>query len=291
LWGLGTTWLKWLLFALPPVALLLMQVLASIIFLWTPILIWQRPKIPLKTMVKYSLPGLLQPGASFILGVWGLSLTTASSDSVIWAGETIAVLPFAWFMLKEKMTWRLIVLSLVAFGGTVIAVAPTAEGQPCPTCWLGNLILVGAVLIAAVYNIYTRRQMEGVSSRQLLALHQVAALAVIVPAFMIESALHLGPSATNVSPHIIILGCLCGISQYGLAFILFFKALRTIGAARSGLFFSLSPIFTLISSYFFLGERLTIFQWLGAVIALAAVCSVTWLTTPTEIQNLEPAPE
>jgi len=242
-------------------------------------------------MVRYSLPGLLQPGASFIFGVWGLSLTTASSDSVIWAAETIVVLPLAWLMLKEKMTWRLIVLSLIAFGGTVIATTPAVDARPCSTCMLGNSILVAAVCVAAVYNIYTRRQMEGISSHQLLALHQVAALVVIVPAFMVESALQLGPAPQNVSASIILLGCLCGISQYGLAFILFFKALRTIGAARSGLFFSLSPIFTLISSYFFLGERLTIFQWFGAVIALAAVCSVTWLTAPTEIPSLEPAAE
>jgi drug/metabolite transporter (DMT)-like permease len=239
--------------------------------------------------VKYSLPGLLQPGVSFILGVWGLSLTTASSDSVIWAGETIAVLPLAWLMLKEKMTLRLIVISVVAFLGTVIATVPTAEGQPCSTCLLGNLILVAAMAVAAVYNIYARRQMESISSLQLLALHQVAALALIVPAFIVESSLHLGPPLINIGIPMILLGCLSGITQYALGFVLFFKALRTIGAARSGLLFSLPPIFTLISSYFILGERLTIFQWFGAVVALIAVCSVTWLTTPSEIPNIEPA--
>jgi drug/metabolite transporter (DMT)-like permease len=240
-------------------------------------------------MVRYSVPGLLQPGASFILGVWGLALTTASSDSVIWAGETIVVLPLAWLMLKEKMTVHLIVLSIVAFLGTALATVPTTEGQPCSTCLAGNLILVAAMSVAAVYNIYTRRQMEGISSYQLLALHQVAALVLIVPAFIVESSLHLGPGTRNVGMPLILLGCLSGITQYALGFILFFKALRAIGAARSGLLFSLPPIFTLVSSYFFLGERLTMFQWFGAVVALVAVCSVTWLTSPTELPSFEPA--
>jgi drug/metabolite transporter (DMT)-like permease len=290
-WGLGTTSMKWLLFVFPPVALLLLQLLASLVFLWTLILLWQRPKISPKLMVRYSLPGLLQPGLAFILGTWGLSLTTASADSVIWAAETIAVLPLAWLMLKEKMTWRLIVLSLIAFGGTVVATAPTIEGQPCPTCWAGNLILVAAVCVAATYNIYTRRQMDGISSHQLLALHQVAALVVIVPAFIVESSLHLGPALKNISAPMILLGCLLGILQYGGAFVLFFSTLRAIGAARSGLLFSLSPIFTLISSYFILGERLTVFQWFGAAVALTAGCSVTWLTGSDEVPSLETVAE
>jgi drug/metabolite transporter (DMT)-like permease len=291
LWGLGTTYIKWLLFLMPPCALLLVQVLASCAFLWIPILLWDRPKMTVASMVKYSLPGLLQPGTAFILGIWGLALSTASSDAVIWASESIVTLFLAWLVLREKMTTTLIVLSLTAFGGTVLATVPFTAGQePCPTCLAGNLILVTAMSVGAAYTVFTRRQMEHVSSLHLLALHQVAALVLIIPCWLVEVFLHLGP-AYRLDPGLLAAACLSGISQYALAFLLFFRALRSVGAARACLLFSLPPIFTLISSYLFLNERLTLLQWVGAFVALSTVFAVSWLSTPAEISKVEPAME
>lgn len=52
---------------------------------------------------------------------------------------------------------------------------------------------------------------------------------------------------------------------------LYLHALRSMPASVAGSFFSLIPVFGVVGSFFFLGERLTPPQWLGAILILGAV--------------------
>jgi len=46
-----------------------------------------------------------------------------------------------------------------------------------------------------------------------------------------------------------------------------------------------------VSSYFFLGERLTPIQWAGVVVTLITVGSVTWLTGSAHVPAVKAAAE
>jgi drug/metabolite transporter (DMT)-like permease len=76
---------------------------------------------------------------------------------------------------------------------------------------------------------------------------------------------------TRAGPEVWGLAAASGIIYYGLAFWFYITGLKTARASMAGLFLNLIPVFGVGGAYLFLGERLAIVQWLGAILILTAV--------------------
>lgn len=119
-WGFSTVMTKGVLEYIPPLTLLVIQLTSSNVFLW--VIIWLR-KISIPSGwrgIKFGLPGLLQPGIAYTLGIIGLSLTDASVESLIWSTETIVIIVLAWLLLGEKVSAILSIFSVMAFFGVCL---------------------------------------------------------------------------------------------------------------------------------------------------------------------------
>ena len=67
----------------------------------------------------------------------------------------------------------------------------------------------------------------------------------------------------------------CGLCRNDvLAFWFYIIGLKKISTSLAGLFLNLIPIFGVGGAFIFLGERLFIMQWVGAIIILAAVVGI-----------------
>ena len=65
--------------------------------------------------------------------------------------------------------------------------------------------------------------------------------------------------------------------RYALAFWCYSIGLKQLPASMAGLFLNLIPIFGLGGAYLFLGERLTLVQWIGGtLILLAVIVALRW---------------
>src|SRR5580692_9448027 len=91
LWCFSNVLTKSLLAHFEPLSLLLIQLIAGNVLLWTLLVFEKKSRLSLSASLKCSLPGLLQPGLSFILGIFGLNLTNVNSDALLWACESIVV--------------------------------------------------------------------------------------------------------------------------------------------------------------------------------------------------------
>jgi uncharacterized membrane protein len=101
-WGFGTVMSKSVLAQVPPLTLLVVQLAVSLTFLWT-IIAAQRLRVPLhRGTWRLGLTGLLNPGLAYTLGLLGLTLTTASLSSLIWAAEPILILGLACFVFAAS---------------------------------------------------------------------------------------------------------------------------------------------------------------------------------------------
>lgn len=69
---------------------------------------------------------------------------------------------------------------------------------------------------------------------------------------------------------------LSGVIGIGIADTLFFRALNALGPSRTAIGSMLLSPFVILLSFVFLGERLGVWQWLGAAITLAGVALVNW---------------
>jgi len=165
--------------------------------------------------------------------------------------------------------------------GTIVATTPSQSTGSVQQLVLGNVLMVVGVFFASLYNIQSHRQLitgrlTTIAPLQLLALHQLSAIAFILLVWFIR--LLLGqPFGGGINLVDCSLALVCGITQFALPFWMYLEAIKNMGAARTSIFLCLPPIFTLGAAYIFLGEKLTFWQCLGALLAIASVGALSLL--------------
>src|SRR6266542_4600667 len=105
-WGAATVITKHVLANIPPLTLLVLQLTISVSFLWL-IVFAQRLTLPQRRdIVRLGGIGILNPGLAYTFGLLGLTRTTASMSTLLWAAEPILILVLAWLILRERLTGR-----------------------------------------------------------------------------------------------------------------------------------------------------------------------------------------
>lgn len=202
-------------------------------------------------------------GAIFFGGVlgplalmFGLTRTSGSAASLLLNLEAVLTAVIAWIVFKENAGPRIVLgmLAIVA-GGVVLS---WSGGQDGPTDWLGPLAIAAGCLCWAIDNNLTRR----VSASDALFIAGIkGAMAGIVNTAL---ALSLG-AAMPAGP--ILLGTMTvGLLGYGISLVLFVLALRGLGTARTGAYFSTAPFIGAAVSLVVLGESTSVAFWLAAAL-------------------------
>ena len=188
--------------------------------------------------------------------MFGLTHTSASTASLLLNLEAVLTAVIAWVVFKENADRRIVfgMLAIVA-GGVVLA---WADGQGGATDWLGPLAIIGACLCWAIDNNLTRR----VSASDALFIAGIkGAIAGVVNAAL---ALALGASLPAA---LVLVGTLSvGLLGYGISLVFFVLALRGLGTARTGAYFSIAPFIGTAVSLALLGESTSAAFWLAAAL-------------------------
>ena len=269
-WGSATVMSKGALGGFAPVSLLVLQLTASVVFLW--FLVWlRRPeRLALREIAKFAWLGLLEPGLAYLLGLTGLADTDASGATLIQSSESVMIVAVSAILFRERPSGRFMVLSILAVGGLLIAlgaVAPDAASDGM----VGKLLIFAGTAAAAVYVVVSGRFATRADSIYIVAWQQSVALIFALLMLPMEWALH--PQSHTLPPTIGIwlLAGVSGIVQYALAFSLYMAALRTVSANTAGSFLNLVPLFGLAGAFVFLREELSIVQLVGAAVTIVAV--------------------
>ncbi len=202
-------------------------------------------------------------GAIFFGGVlgpvalmFGLTRTSGSAASLLLNLEAVLTAVIAWLVFKENADRRIVLgmLAIVA-GGVVLS---WSGGETETDDWLGPLAIAAGCLCWAIDNNLTRR----VSASDALFIAStkggVAGTVNVALAFM------LGASLPGVQ---LLLGSMViGLLGYGISLVLFVLALRGLGTARTGAYFSTAPFIGAAVSLLLLGESTSPAFWLAAVL-------------------------
>ena len=269
-WGIGTVMSKSALSVIPPFTLLAVQLIASVIALWLATLIRREQPLFRWPVIRLGWTGMLEPGLAYILGLIGLSVTSASSASFIMALEPFAIIILAWLLLKERLLMRSLFLMLLALIG-VLLISATAEGEGVVHSLWGDLLVLAGTVSAALYVVFSSRSVTRLAPMPLAALQQSAGLlfALLVLPFGLLNGEGQLLQAVPVSAWL--WAMLNGVVQYTLAFSLYLYALQRIPATTAAPFLTLIPIFGVLGSVLFLGESFTPLQLIGGSLILAAL--------------------
>ena len=170
--------------------------------------------------------GVLGP----VLLMIGLTSTPASTASLLLNLEGVFTALLAWFVFRENFDRRIAIGMLLILAGGMLLSWQSGAGLALP---LGSLAVAGACLCWGIDNNLTQKVSAG-DPLQVAAIKGACAGTV-----NLAIALALG---TRVPFSPVLLGALLvGFLGYGLSLVLFVLALRHIGSARTGAYFSLAP--------------------------------------------------
>lgn len=281
-WGAATVLNKALLASIPPITLLVLQLAPSALALWAIVTVTKRPPPPRSLLLPLILLGVLNPGISYTLSLMGLMNISASVATMLWAAEPLMILGLAALLLGEAITWRLLLTMLIgAFGVALVAnIGGALDGMGGDP--LGTMLLLGAVLCCAFYTVFSRKLSEMVDPITTVAVQQSAGLAWAL--VLLSAGTQFGAPADflTLSPELFAAAALSGLLYYAAAYCLYIAALREVPAAIAGGYFNVIPIFGVGLAFLFLGERLSLIQWLGAAAILVSGYMLVRLTSKAE---------
>jgi drug/metabolite transporter (DMT)-like permease len=290
-WGFATVMSKAGLEHIPPLHLLAIQLAASIAFLWIAVLIINRhPSLNWKT-IRYSLTGILEPGLAYTFGMLGLALTTASNASLISTTEPVFIILISWLFLRERITKHLFFLTALAFTGVILIVlVDITLIKDSKFSFMGDILILLGTFCASLYVILSHKIVGNNDKISALSLAAVQQTAGFISTTLIWFTGILGNEVmdfSSLNPDIWILAIASGIVQYALAFWLYLIALKDVSASTAALFLTLIPVFALGGAYLFLNEKLAILQWLGAILIVTSVSSISLMQQQSEGQTIE----
>lgn len=179
-----------------------------------------------------------------ILLMSGLARSDAASASLLLNLESVLTALIAWTVFRENVDRRVFagMVAIVA-GGVMLSAgaAPRAEGLP------GAALVAAACLAWAIDNNLTRR-VSGGDAATLASLKGLVAGVV-----NLALALSLGHSLPGAAGWMA--AGLLGFFGYGVSLTLFIVALRHLGTARTGAYFSVAPFFGAALALALLGEH------------------------------------
>ena len=194
--------------------------------------------------------GMLGPA----LLVFGLTRIDAGIASLMLNLEAVATAVLAWVVFRENADRRIVLGMLFIVAGGAVLAWPTGASAAPDT--VGLLAIAAACLCWGIDNNLTRR----VSASDALFIAGVKGLTA--GAVNTGLALLVGASL----PDWPIFGAVMtvGLAGYGLSLVLFVLALRNLGTARTGAYFSTAPFMGAAIAILLLGESTPAPFWIAA---------------------------
>jgi len=197
-----------------------------------------------------------------VLLMTGLTAMPASGAALLLNAEGVFTALLAWFVFKENFDRR-IALGMIAIVAGAVVLSWPAEGTVEFASLWPALAVLGACLAWAIDNNLTRK----------VALSDASWIAMVkglaAGATNLVVAVSLGAAWPGAAP---VLGAaLVGFFSYGTSLTLFVVALRHLGTARTGAYFSGAPFFGALMALALLHEPVTVALLLGGTLMAVGV--------------------
>ncbi|MBS0521376.1 MAG: EamA family transporter [Proteobacteria bacterium] len=176
----------------------------------------------------------------------GLSHTPASTAALLLNVEGLATMGIAWIVFRENVDRRLLLGAAAILAGAGLL---SWQGGPAGI-GSGAVAIVGACIAWGIDNNLTRK----LSSADPVQIAMIKGLA----AGTVNLILALSHGASLPPPPAIAAAGIVGFLGYGVSLVLFVLALRHVGSARTGAYFSTAPFIGAILAVGFFGEPVTL---------------------------------
>lgn len=185
--------------------------------------------------------GVIGPG----LLMWGLATTAGATASLLLNLESLATMAIAWLVFRENVDRRLLLGA-----GAILAGAAVLSWQGGPVGFgVGSVAIAGACLTWGIDNNLTRK-LSAADPVQITMLKGLVAGTT-------NLGLGLAAGGSLPAPPEMAAAAAIGLCGYGVSLVCFVLALRHLGTARTGAYFSTAPFVGAVLAIPLLGEMIS----------------------------------
>ncbi|MFT5701568.1 MAG: drug/metabolite transporter (DMT)-like permease [Desulforhopalus sp.] len=240
------------------------------------------PIPPVKCWIPLLLLGMTGIFAYNVCFFYGLQHITAGRASLIIASTPLAITIFAAVFLKEKLTRSKLCGVFCCLSGAILVISNghperLLQGGFGP----GEQALLGCVASWTTYSLIGRQVLKTMTP-----LSSVCYSSIIGTILLAIPAIQQGGLAelTDISKVSWLSLCYLGIGGSAIGFSFYYKAIRKIGAARTGIFINLVPVFSVLLSWLILGEVIKPIVIAGGLLILSGVSLTNYVPTKSRVK-------
>jgi drug/metabolite transporter (DMT)-like permease len=268
-WGLSFVATKMALTSIPTFTLIFARFSISALFFLLLMVRNGLPRFSKRDHGFLFLLSLFEPGLYFVFETLGLQYTSAPKASLIIATIPIAVLLLSTIFLKEKSSPARLFSIVLSFAGIFILITgETGFSLSLEGSFIGDLLIFGAVISAALYIVSARNLGRRYSALEITSMQVFYGAFFYTPAFLWELPgiewSHISGSSLGAVVYLTIFATIG-------AFLCYNFALTRISATRASLFINMIPVVTAIGAWLLLNETLTLIQAFGGLLVLLSV--------------------
>jgi len=215
-------------------------------------------------------------GLFFILYNLAVSYTTAARASLALSTLPLQTMFVGALLGIEPLSWRKTIGVSIAVLGVCAALAAGLARAPVGA-WRGELLMTGAVLCMAFYNVYSRPFIQRSSALGFLAVGMGAGAIALVIVGLLTGRLAVLQAFGQAQW---LAGLYLGVAGGALAFILWVLALQRASPTRVANTMTVNPVAAALLAQQLVGEPLTVDLLLGLVAVFAGI----WIATTSSAQ-------
>jgi drug/metabolite transporter (DMT)-like permease len=267
-WAFSFIWFKAANKALPPITIVFIRLLFSVILLTAYLIITRSfMKIKKSDLKLFLMLALFEPFFYFLGESFGLTYVSATVCSVLISTIPVFATIGAWLIFKERLKVINYAGIILSFIGVIVFILNRDGSFSYNVKGLGLLLF--AVLSAVGYNLTLSRLVGSYSPVYIVNVQNLIGATLFLPLFLIFDFNNFinTPLTFNMFKPIIALAVFasCG------AFILFAYSVRNIGIVKANVFTNCIPIFTALFSFILLGDKLTVQNIVGMIVVIAGL--------------------
>ncbi|HDR8193966.1 DMT family transporter [Bacillus thuringiensis] len=275
IWGGMYVVSKYVLDFIPPLTLVWLRFIIAFVVLYGILKLAekkQKKKVTIrkKDWLLFAWIGFIGYFISITCQFIGTKLSDAHTGSLVTSATPAFMVIFAALILKEKLTARRLLSTIIATIGVIIVIGWDIE---IGSYFIGTIILVGAAITWALLSIYVKIASIQFSSLIITTYAIFFSLFFITPFMIWElQAASIGTVNTYVILGILYLGI---VSTAG-AFFLWNKGLELLDASIGSLFFFFQPIVGSLLGWLLLNETLNSNFFIGGILIICSVLITTF---------------
>jgi drug/metabolite transporter (DMT)-like permease len=267
IWGAAPPIFKWALADIGPFSLAFLRFAIASLLIYP--FARKHLHIENKDIAEVFLIGFLGVTVNIAFFFLGLKLAPSINASIINSSAPIFLIIFSFFLLKERPKHRLITGSLIGLAGVSLIIFQPFFTSEKNLNFLGNMFFFLATFAGLGHTILGRILVKKYEPLGVAFWCFLVGAFCFLPLCINEN---LGKSIITQLTLPSVTGILFGaVLSSGVAYFLFFWALKYMQASETGVFLYIDPVITVIIAMPLLGEKPDAFYLIGAALVFAGI--------------------